>query len=62
MADRLHRFEVLICQLSFACGGVVSVRGGFLFSGFWDGLCYFILALSEPSMWLLHKGLRPPRV
>ena len=40
----------LICLLSFACGCVVSVRGGPLPLGACDGLRYFIVALPEPSI------------
>ena len=46
---RLGKRE-LICLLLFTCNYVVSVLEKFpLPLGAWDGLCYFIVALPEPS-------------
>ena len=47
---RLGKRE-LVCLLLFTCNYMVSVWRGFLLPlGAWDGLCYFIVALSEPSI------------
>ena len=52
--DQLPRLgkRELICLLLFTCNYVVSVSIGAVssFSGAWDGLRYFIVALPEPSI------------
>ena len=51
--DQLPRLgkRELVCLLFFTCNYVVSVLGRFpLPLGDWDGLCYFIVALPEPSI------------
>ena len=53
VVDQLPRLEKreLIHLLLFTCNYVVSVWRGFLSSlGAWDGLRYFIVALTEPSI------------
>ena len=62
----------LICLLLFTCNYVASVRRGFLFLwvlgmgcserfplplGAWDGLCYYIVALPEPSIYLFYQEI-----
>ena len=52
VVDQLPRLgkRELICLLLFTCNCVVSVWGVPLPLGAWDGLRYFIVALSEPSI------------
>ena len=52
--DQLPQFgkRELICLLLFTCNYVVSFRRGLIPLGAWDGLRYFIVALSEPSILL----------
>ena len=40
----------LVCLPRLACSCVVSIRGFPFPLGAWDGLCYFIVALPEPSI------------
>ena len=56
VADRLPRLgkRELIFLLSFTCNYVVSVMRGSFSS--WDGLCYFILTLPVPSIYLFCIG------
>ena len=51
--DQLSRSgkRELICLLLFTCNYVVSVwRVSPLPLGAWDGICYFIVAIREPSI------------